>query len=145
MPQKYPFCNLLLQVGLVFGLLALPTSIFPQGWSEQRYANALDTLNVAAVREAIKAGANPNERWVAGEGMQFHISGKYLTALDRAVRPMIWDTARPVSRTTQERVLQVLKVLFDAGATITSYDKTILHLPAIVGAQEVARDRKSVV
>lgn len=112
---------------------------FSQGWSKERYADALDRLNVAAVREALKAGADPNERWTAGEGMQFHVSGKDLTAIDRAVRPMIWDTTRPVRHTTQERVIQVLKVLFDAGATITAYDKTILHLPAIVGAQEVAR------
>jgi ankyrin repeat protein len=138
-PQKRRFYNLLLQVVFVLGLLAVPVSIFPKDWSQEHYADALDTLNVVAVREAIKAGADANERWAAGEGMQWRISGKYLTAIGRGVLPMIWDTARPVSRATQERVLQILKILFDAGATITAYDKTILHLPAIVGAQEVAR------
>lgn len=137
--QKRRFYNLLLQITLALGLLTVPVSIFSQGWSKEHYADALDTLNVAAVREAIKAGANPNERWTAGEGIQWRISGKYLTAIGRAVLPMIWDTARPISRATQERVLHILRILFDAGATITAYDQTILHLPTIVGAQEVAR------
>lgn len=120
-------------------LLVLASSAFAyaQGAGETRFGEALGKADVEAVRQALKAGADPNERYggLAGE--------KGASALYRAASPhrLLFDAREKggISRELEEKIIAVLAVLFDAGATLRPNDATILHGPAIYGTRQVAK------
>ena len=101
--------------------LAQPRSVPWQG----RYGDSLEKLDVEGVRRALKEGANPNERY-AGTGA---------SAVDRVVGSTLLPAER-VTRELEEKVVAVLEVLLDAGATLNI---TILHAPTIKGARLVTK------
>ncbi len=90
---------------------------------------AVDNLDTSAVREAVRAGADPNYRY-GGRGLSVlgTVGTKVLLGVDQRVTPE-----------TEEQLIAIYDVLFELGARLRAYDRDILHGPAIAGAPRVAK------
>lgn len=90
---------------------------------------AVDNLDTSAVREAVRAGADPNYRY-GGRGLSVlgTVGTKVLLGVDERITPE-----------TEQRLIAIYDVLFELGARLRAYDRDILHGPAIAGAPRVAK------
>ena len=129
-----PFTLLL---GLLLGVVVALHHSFPpeaqaQGRKETQFGDAFENLDVDAVRQAIKAGADPNER--------FNRTG--LSALSRVASSLAFFSSKNAPMApdeAEEKAIAILDVLFQAGAQIRGYDRAILHWPVMQGAKKVAK------
>lgn len=100
--------------------------------TETRFGDALSKLDIDAVRAALKAGADPNERY----------GGRGRSAIYRAVSTVMSsryeDPPMPLDE-AEQKAIAILDVLFEAGAQLHSYDSTILHAAAIEGAKSITK------
>jgi ankyrin repeat protein len=99
------------------------------GAAQAQLQAAIDNLDADAVREALRAGADPNHRYGGRGRSVLAMAGmKQLLGLDSRVTPE-----------TEERLIAVYDVLFETGARLRADDRDILHGPAIAGAARVAK------
>jgi cytohesin len=97
--------------------------------AQEQLRTAIDNLDASGIREAVRAGADPNYRY-GGRGLSVlgMAGSKVLLGLDERITPA-----------TEERLIAVYDVLFETGARLRAYDRDILHGPAIAGAARVAK------
>ncbi len=131
---KAQILRIALNLGLVV-LLILNSNVRvrAQRIEETRFGDALEKLDIEAVRQALRTGANPNERF----------GGKGRSAIARVTIALIvsreYRDEGKLRRELEERIIAVLEELFKAGATIRSHDDDILDSSAIAGASLVAK------
>lgn len=114
--------------------LSLWTGIESEGKQrgETQFGESLENLDVKAVSEALKAGADPNER--------YNRTGR--SAIDRVASAVMITSYRtpPIPlREAEEKAIAILELLFEAGGRIGRDDYTILHAPAIAGAVRLTK------
>ena len=90
---------------------------------------AIDNLDASGIREAILAGADPNHRYGGrGRSVLETVGMKVLLGRDERVTPE-----------TEERLIAIYEVLFEAGARLRTYDREILQGPTIAGTVRVTK------
>ena len=97
--------------------------------AQEQLQAAVDNLDAGAIREAVRAGADPNYRY----------GGRGRSVLGMAGSKQLFDADERVAAETEERLIAFYDVLFEIGARLRSYDRDILHAPAIKGAARVAK------
>jgi len=103
-----------------------------QTTQETRFGDALSKLDVEAVRQALKSGANPNER--------YNRTG--LSAISRVTSSLIMlntESGRMTLDEAEEKAIAIFDVLFEAGAQLRPYDNQVLYWPVSQGARKVTK------
>jgi ankyrin repeat protein len=114
----------------LLGLLALATSArHGAAQPKTRFSDGLDTADVEAIRRDLQAGADPNERY--GDRGQ--------SALERVGEMTLLNRQNKVTTEEENRIIAAFDILFEAGARLRAWDRTILHGPSIAGAALVTK------
>jgi ankyrin repeat protein len=126
-----------LLLGLLLGVtVALHQSVPPeaqaQATQETRFGDALNKFDIDAVRQALKAGADPNERFNRTGLSAISRVASSLTFISSENPPMSLDEA-------EEKAIAILDVLFQAGAQLRGYDSQILFWPVSQGSKKVTK------
>ena len=96
---------------------------------QEQLSEAIKNLDANAVREAVRASADPNYRY----------GGHGLSVLQSADTSILIGSEESVSPEREERLIAIYDALFESGARLQPYDIEILHGPAIAGAPRVAK------
>jgi ankyrin repeat protein len=97
--------------------------------AQEQLSEAINSLDADAVREAVRAGADPN----------YHYEEWGLSVLNSADMGALLGSAQPITAETEERLIAIYDVLFQLGARLGPDDDNILHGSAIAGAPRVAK------
>jgi len=97
--------------------------------AQEQLHEAIRNVDIAALREALKAGADPNRRY----------GGRGRSVLSVVGMKQLLGVRGQVPPESEERVIAVYEVLFEAGAQLRAYDRDILHAAAIGGAPRIAK------
>src|SRR5262249_14925105 len=95
--------------------------------AQKQLDEAIDKLDIAGVREALRSGADPNGRY----------QGRGASVLSRIGITLF--TAPSVSSELEEQAIAVYDLLFEAGAQLRANDREILIYPAFAGLQKVTK------
>ncbi len=116
------------QVGLA--LLMLVTLAEPAfAAQETRFSHGLQEADAGAIRRDLQAGADPNERY----------GGRGRSALERVGMTLLLGRQGRITSDEEQQIIAAFDVLFDAGARLRAWDRTILHGPSIAGAPLVTK------
>ncbi|MGQ0556954.1 MAG: ankyrin repeat domain-containing protein [Nitrospiraceae bacterium] len=101
------------------------------GHAQADLEKAINNLDVSAVREAIRTGADPNYRYGG--------YGRSVLAMVGVRQLLFLARHEQVTTETEERIVAIYDVLFELGARLAAYDRDILHHSSIGGAPHVAK------
>jgi ankyrin repeat protein len=117
---------------LIAFLIGLLVEAHAQVQEKTLFGDALGNLDIEGVRAALKAGADPNERY---DRRGLSAIGRVATAVMSAGYR---DSPVPLNE-AEAKAISILDVLFEAGAQIRNYDIEILHAPVIEGAEKLTK------